>query len=129
MSIMPIIVNGEVVPEALIREERDRVSRDLRWTSIPNLEERTQRIQQPPGILPGAVFIDVANDVGGLFGMSREFNSEPFHAHLLLCPPPQQVIARDGRHKRNRTDGENSMYIGCWQGCPSRKCAASSIQI
>jgi hypothetical protein len=42
---MPIVVNGEAIPEAVIREERDRVSRDLRWTSIPNVAERTQRIQ------------------------------------------------------------------------------------
>jgi parvulin-like peptidyl-prolyl isomerase len=42
---MAIIVNGEVIPELIIREERDRVSRDLRWASISNPAERTQRIQ------------------------------------------------------------------------------------
>jgi hypothetical protein len=46
---MPIIVNGEVISETLIREERDRVSRDLRWASISDPAERNRRIQDAAG--------------------------------------------------------------------------------
>lgn len=37
---MPIVVNGEQVPEEWIREERARVSRDLRWAAIPDPAQR-----------------------------------------------------------------------------------------
>ena len=43
---MPIIVNGQAIPEALIREESERVSRDLRWASIADPQERGQRIRE-----------------------------------------------------------------------------------
>src|ERR1035441_9414178 len=37
---MPYVVNGQLVPEELIREEFGRIGRDPQWQTIPALPER-----------------------------------------------------------------------------------------
>ena len=43
---MPILVNGQHVPDEWIREERQRVGLDLRWNSIADAGEREARLWQ-----------------------------------------------------------------------------------
>jgi len=42
---MPYQVNGQLVPEELIREEFGRIGRDPQWQTIPDLAERAQRLR------------------------------------------------------------------------------------
>jgi parvulin-like peptidyl-prolyl isomerase len=42
---MPYIVNGQPVPAELVREESKRLSRDLRWQSIPDEAERALQLE------------------------------------------------------------------------------------
>jgi hypothetical protein len=42
---MPYIVNGQAVPEALIREEGERIGRDPRWQGIPGEAARVKQIR------------------------------------------------------------------------------------
>src|SRR5580700_2670415 len=42
---MPYLVNGQPVPEELIREEFGRIGRDPRWHSISDLTERAHRLR------------------------------------------------------------------------------------
>jgi parvulin-like peptidyl-prolyl isomerase len=42
---MPYLVNGQLVPEELIREEFQRIGRDPQWRSIPDLAERANRLR------------------------------------------------------------------------------------
>ena len=42
---MPYLVNGQLVPEELIREEMGRIGRDSRWQSISDLSERGARLR------------------------------------------------------------------------------------
>jgi len=41
---MPHLVNGQLVPEDLIREEFGRIGRDPQWMSIADLQERANRL-------------------------------------------------------------------------------------
>ena len=36
---MPYLVNGQLVPEELVREEFGRIGRDPQWQGIPDLPE------------------------------------------------------------------------------------------
>src|ERR1035441_6716469 len=42
---MPYLVNGQLVPEELVREEFGRIGRDPQWQSIPDLTERARRLR------------------------------------------------------------------------------------
>ena len=42
---MPWLVNKQIVPEELIRQERDRLSRDARWQSVTDGYERSQQLR------------------------------------------------------------------------------------
>jgi peptidyl-prolyl cis-trans isomerase C len=42
---MPYLVNGRAVPEELIRQESERIGRDLRWKTIPDEAERARRLR------------------------------------------------------------------------------------
>jgi peptidyl-prolyl cis-trans isomerase C len=42
---MPYVVNGYTVPEELIRQESERIGRDLRWQSIPDEAARARRLR------------------------------------------------------------------------------------
>ena len=42
---MPYLVNGQPVPEELIRQESERLSRDVQWQSIGDEAERAQRLR------------------------------------------------------------------------------------
>lgn len=42
---MPYLVNGELVPEELIRQEAGRIGRDARWQSIPDEGERARQLR------------------------------------------------------------------------------------
>jgi hypothetical protein len=42
---MPYLVNGQVVPEELIRQESDRIRRDPQWKTIADEAERAQRLR------------------------------------------------------------------------------------
>jgi hypothetical protein len=42
---MPYLVNGQLVPEELVREEFGRIGRDPQWQSIPDLTERANRLR------------------------------------------------------------------------------------
>jgi hypothetical protein len=42
---MPYLVNGQPVPQELIREEFGRIGRDPQWQSIPDLTERANRLR------------------------------------------------------------------------------------
>jgi peptidyl-prolyl cis-trans isomerase C len=39
---MPYQVNGQLISEELIRQEQERISRDLRWNTIPDAAERAR---------------------------------------------------------------------------------------
>jgi hypothetical protein len=41
---MPYIVNGQLVPEELVREEFGRIGRDPQWHTIPDLAEHAKRL-------------------------------------------------------------------------------------
>ena len=41
---MPYLVNDQLVPEELVREEFLRIGRDPQWHSIPDLTERANRL-------------------------------------------------------------------------------------
>jgi peptidyl-prolyl cis-trans isomerase C len=41
---MPYFVNGQPVPEELVRQESERIARDLRWRDISDEAERARRI-------------------------------------------------------------------------------------
>src|ERR1035441_682400 len=45
---MPYVVNGQLVPEELIREEFGRIGRDPQWQTIPDLTERAHRLRGAP---------------------------------------------------------------------------------
>src|ERR1039458_456495 len=42
---MPYLVNGQLVPEELVREEFGRIGRDPQWQGIPDLPERARRLR------------------------------------------------------------------------------------
>jgi peptidyl-prolyl cis-trans isomerase C len=42
---MPYLVNGQAVSEELIRQESERIGRDLRWKTIPDEAERARRLR------------------------------------------------------------------------------------
>jgi peptidyl-prolyl cis-trans isomerase C len=42
---MPYLVNGQLVPEELIRQEAERLTRDVQFQSIPDEAERGQRLR------------------------------------------------------------------------------------
>ena len=42
---MPYVANGQPVAEELIRQESERIGRDLRWRSVPDEAERASRIR------------------------------------------------------------------------------------
>jgi len=42
---MPYAVNGQIAPEELIRQESERIGRDLRWREVPDEAERARRIR------------------------------------------------------------------------------------
>ena len=42
---MPYSVNGQLVPEELIKEEFGRIGRDPQWNAIPDLNERAHRLR------------------------------------------------------------------------------------
>jgi len=42
---MPYMVNGQLVPEDMIRQEGERIGRDLRWQSIPDEAERARLLR------------------------------------------------------------------------------------
>lgn len=42
---MPYLVNGQAVPEDLIRQESARISRDIRWQAIPGEAERAASLR------------------------------------------------------------------------------------
>jgi peptidyl-prolyl cis-trans isomerase C len=42
---MPLIVNGQVVPEELIQRESERLSLDPQWKAIVDVNERSQRLR------------------------------------------------------------------------------------
>ena len=42
---MPYLVNGQLVPEELVRQESQRIERDLRWNTIADESERAQRLR------------------------------------------------------------------------------------
>ena len=44
---MPYVVNGQTVPEELVRQESERIARDLRWRDIPDESKRARRIHGP----------------------------------------------------------------------------------
>jgi hypothetical protein len=41
---MPYLVNAQLVPEELIREEFRRIGRDSQWQRIPDLTERARQL-------------------------------------------------------------------------------------
>ena len=42
---MPYVVNGQLITKAAIREEEQRICRDLRWNTIPDPVERAMRLR------------------------------------------------------------------------------------
>ena len=51
---MPLLVNGQVVPEQTIREESERLARDPQWSQIASAEERAGRLREAvPGSFAG----------------------------------------------------------------------------
>jgi len=42
---MPFAVNGQLIAEELVRQEAERIGRDLRWRTIPDEAERAKRIR------------------------------------------------------------------------------------
>jgi peptidyl-prolyl cis-trans isomerase C len=42
---MPYLVNGQALSEELIRQESERIGRDLRWNTIPDETERARRLR------------------------------------------------------------------------------------
>jgi hypothetical protein len=42
---MPWLVNGQVVPEQVIREESDRLARDAHWNSFTDERERSRALR------------------------------------------------------------------------------------
>jgi hypothetical protein len=42
---MPYLVNGQIVPEQVIREESERISRDPFWGTISDEGERARRLR------------------------------------------------------------------------------------
>jgi hypothetical protein len=43
---MPYLVNGQIVPEDLIRREVDRLGRDPHWQTISEVEERSRLLRE-----------------------------------------------------------------------------------
>jgi hypothetical protein len=52
---MPYLVNGQMVPEELVRQEFERLSRDLRFQTIPDEVARAQHCAPPPKRGPPSV--------------------------------------------------------------------------
>ncbi len=44
-GFMPLLVNGEAVPEDLVREEMERLRRDPRWASVTDLSQREAQLR------------------------------------------------------------------------------------